>query len=180
MTDSHTLSPLSLATKTVTRMPEFTSSSNMTVVYTYTGGTAHIDCGVNLQGNKFSDSYYWEEWLLFWIEDSWFCCLLVGKKSLLLTCQTKKNLNWLLKEDEKEKGWRLPLLCLKFKVSTEMLEMCLTFIVKSKSKYEVLELSNMKIKSFRQARTGQMDKRMNERTHIVTSWALRSGSSQVV
>ena len=61
MTDSHTLTPLSLATKTVTRMPEFTSSSNMTVVYTYTGGTAHIDCGVNLQGNKFSDSYYWEE-----------------------------------------------------------------------------------------------------------------------
>ena len=70
MTDSHTLAPLSQVTKTVTRMPEFTSSSNMTVVYTYTGGTAHIDCGVNLQGNKFSDSYYWEEQVLFCIEDS--------------------------------------------------------------------------------------------------------------
>ena len=56
MMDSHTVTPLSLATKMVTRMPEFTSSSNMTVVYTYTGGTAHIDCGVNMQGNKFSDS----------------------------------------------------------------------------------------------------------------------------
>lgn len=51
MLDSHTVTPLSLATQTVTKMPEFTSSSNMTVVYTYTGGTAHIDCGVNLQGS---------------------------------------------------------------------------------------------------------------------------------
>ena len=50
MKDSHTVTPLSLATKMVTKMPEFTSSSNMTVVYTYTGGTAHIDCGVNLRG----------------------------------------------------------------------------------------------------------------------------------
>ena len=55
MLDSHTVTPLSLATQTVTKMPEFTSSSNMTVVYTYTGGTAHIDCGVNLQGNKSFD-----------------------------------------------------------------------------------------------------------------------------
>ena len=55
MLDSNTVTPLSLATKTVTRVPEFTSASNMTVVYTYTGGTAHIDCGVNLQGNKSFD-----------------------------------------------------------------------------------------------------------------------------
>ena len=51
MMDSQTVTPLSLATKTVTSLPEFTSASNMSVVYTYTGGTAHIDCGVNLQGN---------------------------------------------------------------------------------------------------------------------------------
>ena len=60
--------------------------------------------------------------------------LLVGKKNFIVNLP-KQNPNWLLKEDEKEKtrNEKIPdlkflLLCLKFKVSTEKLEMCLTFI----------------------------------------------------
>ena len=31
-------------------MPSFVGDSNMTVVYTYTGGTAHIECKVKMLG----------------------------------------------------------------------------------------------------------------------------------
>ena len=36
------------------QMPVFTSASNMSVVYTFTGGTAHIDCGVDMRGEVLS------------------------------------------------------------------------------------------------------------------------------
>lgn len=39
---------------TPAQMPVFTSASNMSVVYTFTGGTAHIDCGVDMRGEVLS------------------------------------------------------------------------------------------------------------------------------
>ena len=107
MMDSQTVTPLSLATKMVTRLPEFTSASNMSVVYTYTGGTAHIDCGVNLQGNTKTWvwevwwSWYWE-WGLFWIEDLWFSWL--AKKTSLLTCQSRISIDFWKKMKRKRQG----------------------------------------------------------------------------
>ena len=41
----------------VENVPSFISDSNMTVIYTYSGATAHIDCGVNMLG-KISNSQY--------------------------------------------------------------------------------------------------------------------------
>ena len=41
----------------VENVPSFISDSNMTVIYTYSGATAHIDCGVNMLG-KIIDSQY--------------------------------------------------------------------------------------------------------------------------
>jgi len=35
----------------VENVPSFISDSNMTVIYTYSGATAHIDCGVNMLGS---------------------------------------------------------------------------------------------------------------------------------
>ena len=107
MIDSQTVTPLSLATKMVTRLPEFTSSSNMSVVYTYTGGTAHIDCGVNLQGN--TKTWVWKvlmELILGMriVLNIRFMILLVGKKISLLTCQRRISIDFSKKMKRKRQG----------------------------------------------------------------------------